>query len=140
VSVLRYELMRHDRLRQSFTLIELVITIVVVAIIALPLAVMLAQQAESTVRSQDFSTALNLARLEIEKVNNLAYTAITSDSVSDYEGYPFDLTRTVVYVAGSDAAAESLKQITVRVSKAGNATPLASLVTYIARNVNYGGS
>ncbi|MFH1876291.1 MAG: prepilin-type N-terminal cleavage/methylation domain-containing protein [Candidatus Omnitrophota bacterium] len=123
----------------GFTLIELIMTIVVVAIIALPLSVMLSQQVQSTFRSSDYSSALNLARLEMEKVNNLAYDSIASGTFASYEGYPFDVTRTVNFAPGSGVIlSESLKQIKVEVRKAGDVTVLAELVTYIARNVNYG--
>ena len=122
----------------GFTLVELVMTIVVVAIVAIPLSLLLFEHTEGTVQSSDRTMALNLARLEMEKVNNLAYANIVTASFSNYQGYSFDVDRTVSFVQGTSLTAESLKQVKVDVKRTGSATILATLVTYTARNVAYG--
>ncbi len=121
--------------RKGFTLIELIMTIVVVGLIALPLSLSLTAQVQGTVQSGAYTTAINLARFEMEKVNNLAYANISSASFSNYNGYAYNVTRTVTYAQGTASSTESLKQITVSVTQAGSATVLASLTTYIAKNV-----
>lgn len=113
-------------------------TIIVVAIIAIPLSLLLSQHISSVFEAEDYAFAVNLGRMEMEKVNNLTYTGINSATFSNYEGYNYDIGRTVNYVQGNAGTPESLKRITVEVRKAGSATVLFSLVTYIARNINYG--
>ena len=121
---------------RAFTLIELIMTIVVVGLIAVPLSISLVGQVQGVTQSGDYTAALNLGRFEIEKVNNLSYDSITSASFSNYQGYAYDIGRavTVLYTQGS----EGLKQITVSVQRAGDSTVLLSVTTYIARNLSYG--
>jgi prepilin-type N-terminal cleavage/methylation domain-containing protein len=126
------------RHKTAFTLIELIMTIVVVGIVAVPLSLLLSQHIESTFQSEDLTIATNLSRFEMEKVNNLAYASIVNATFSNYEGYNYDVARTVTYAQGSDVSAESLKKITVEVRKSGSAAVLANITTYIARNVSYG--
>lgn len=128
---------RLRRKREGFTLIELVMTIVVVAIISIPLSLLVIQHIESVVQSKDYTMAMNLARWEMEIVNNTGYASISTANFPNYKGYPYDLTRTVTFAAGSGASAESLKQITVTVRRSGSATDLVKFITYIARNVIY---
>jgi prepilin-type N-terminal cleavage/methylation domain-containing protein len=124
--------------RRSFTLIELIMTMVVMGIVAVPLSLLLMQHTQSVFKSADYATALSLARLEMEDVNNTAYAGVSSASYTNYNGYDYDLTRAVTYAYGTALSAQSLKRITVSVVKHGSATELFSLVTYIAKNVNFG--
>jgi len=128
------------RRKRGFSLIELIMTIVVVGIISVPLSLLISQHVESMVQSQDYTLAINLARFEMEEVNNMDYASIVSKtSSSPYKGYNYDVIRTVSFVPPGDAgSSESLKQITVTVRRSGEATDLVTLVTYIARNVSYG--
>jgi len=112
--------------------------IVVVGIIAIPLSLLLSQHVQSLFVSADYATAVNLARLEMERVNNLAYANINSATFSNYEGYNYNVVRTVSYAQGNAASAESLKKITVEVTKSGSATVLLSLNSYMVKNVSYG--
>lgn len=126
------------RPKTGFTLIELVMTIVVVGIVAVPLSLFIGRNIESVFYCEDLTIALNLAKFEMEYVNNLIYVNIINASLPNYQGYNYNLTRSVTYVQGGDATAESLKKITVSVTKSGSTSVLVSLVTYIARNVSYG--
>lgn len=112
-------------------------TIVVVAIVAIPLSLTMSQQMESTFQSRGYTEALNLARNEMEIVNNLLYTDINDATTNNYLGYPYDVFRTVTFIAGNAGSAESLKQIVVQVRRVGSTTNLVRLVTYLARNVRY---
>lgn len=123
---------------KGFTLIELIMTVVLVGIAAVPLSLMVFQHIQSVYTSRDFTLARNLARFEMEVVNNTNYPSIASASYSNYQGYDFDVTRTVTFVQGTDASAESLKKITVSVTRHDSATVLVNLITYIAKNVSYG--
>jgi prepilin-type N-terminal cleavage/methylation domain-containing protein len=124
--------------KSGFTLIELVMTIVVVSIVAIPLSLLVNQHLTSVSQSSAYSTAVNLARFEMEKVNNMNYANISSVTVPNYEGYNFDVTRTVAFVQGNAGSLESLKQIRVEVKNAGSSAVLFSLITYLAKNVSYG--
>lgn len=113
-------------------------TIVVVAIIAIPLSLLVFEHIEGTFYSEDLTMAINLARFEMEVVNNLAYTNIDNATIPNYQGYPYQIRRTVIYAQGNPTSPESLKTITIEVRKTGSANALVSLVTYIARNAAYG--
>ncbi|MDD5691272.1 MAG: type II secretion system protein [Candidatus Omnitrophica bacterium] len=122
---------------RAFTLIELIMTIVVISIVALPISVTMAKHVQSVFQSQDITMAINLARLDLEQVNNTPYNSIASANIPNYQGYGYDLVRTVYFINGSTYSQESTKKITVQVSKAGSATVLAKLVTYISKNIRY---
>jgi len=124
--------------KKGFTLIELIMTIVVVGIISVPLSLLVSQHVDSVFQSKDYTLALNLARLEMETVNNMSYDNIMIGSFNDpnYKGYDYDMTRTVAFAQQSGS--ESLKEIRLEITKSGSATVLVSLVTYLARNVSYG--
>jgi prepilin-type N-terminal cleavage/methylation domain-containing protein len=123
---------------KAFTLIELIMTIIVMGIIALPLSITIAKQVQSVFQSQDYTNALNLARFDVELVHNTAYASINSATFSNYQGYVYDLTRTVTYAQGTALTPESLKQVSITVTKAGSATAIVTLVTYIAKNIIWG--
>ena len=112
--------------------------IVVVGIVALPISIMLAKHVQSVFVSQDYTTALNLARLDMEQVINTAYASVNSASFSNYQGYAYNLSRTVTYAQGDAGTAESLKLVSISVTKAGSATVLVTLKTYISKNITLG--
>lgn len=122
---------------KGFTLIELIMTIVVVGIIALPISITLSRHVQSVFQSQDMTMANNLARFDLEQVNNTDYNDIASASIPGYQGYDYDLTRTVALINSWFFGLEGTKKITVQVSKSGSAAVLIKLVTYISRNVRY---
>lgn len=128
--------LRHSK--KGFTLIELIMTIVVVGIVSIPLSLLVSQHIRSVFETSDDTLAFNLARFEMEKVNNTSYSSISSANTSNYEGYSYTVTRTVSYAYGSSSSDESVKKIQVDVKKSGSAVVLASLITYIAKNVSYG--
>lgn len=124
--------------KKGFTLIELVMTIVVVSIVAIPISMLISQHLTSAIQSSTYTTALNLARFELEKVNNMAYANINSGTVLNYEEYGYDIIRTVIFVQGDASSAESLKHIRVEIKDADSSALMYSLETYIAKNVSYG--
>lgn len=128
--------MKYPR-RKSFTLIELVMTIVIVGIVAIPLSLTLGRNITSTNESTDLSKAIELGRLEMETAGNIAYASLASASFSNYKGYAFDVVRTVSYVHGTAVSAESTKLVNVQVKRAGSAAVLAEFNTYITRNIAY---
>ena len=99
--------------KKSFTLVELVMTIVVVSILWVPLSLMVFQYIESYVYSENVTSSLQLVRLEMEELFTMDYDNIDSAVFPQYKGYPYDLNRTVSYVAGDAFSSESLKKIEV---------------------------
>ena len=127
------------RKNKSFTLIELVMTIVVVGILALPISVTLSQHVQSVFDSQNYTVALDLARFKMEEFINTAYAGITvGTTVSNYSGYPFyAVTSVVTLVTETLPGTETYKIISISVAKTGSLTPLITLKTYIA-NATWG--
>jgi len=123
---------------RSFTTIEIIMVIVILGIIASVSGIFVSEDVMSLTRRNAYTSALNLGRMEIEKVENLLYANIISLTTNNYLGYPFDVVRGVTYVFGNDTSAESLKQVTVEVRNNGSATDLIRLVTYIAKNISFG--
>ena len=126
------------RRKKGFTLIELLMTIVVMGIIAVPLSLLISGHMESVFISEDNIQARQFARFELEKVNNIPYANIVTTTTSQYEGYNYTVYRVVSFDRGNSGSSESLKKITVNVTKTGSTDPLISLVTYIAKNIAYG--
>ena len=131
----------HPDAAGGFTLVEIVMTIVVVSIVAIPLSLLISQHLNSVVQSRDYTAAVHLARLDMEVVNNLSYDNVDNVPFTPYPGYPYDIQRGVVCLQGDcadGAVGESLKQITVEVRRTGSSQVLVGLVTYLARHVVYG--
>ncbi len=126
------------RRKGAFTLIELIMTIVVVGIVAVPLSLLVSQHISSLFVSEDLTMAYQLARAEMERVLNLPFANITTAAFSGYEGYNYDVARIVVYAQGSNASPEGLKKVTTQVTKANGTDVLADVVMYTAKNVGYG--
>lgn len=132
---MRRDLNQTPKMRsRGVTLVELVMAIVILASIAIPMGLMIAEQIQGMMAATDLTTAGNLARFEMEKLNNLPFDSIVSGS-SSYPGYAYDVARTVVTTAGGGGA--SLKDITVTVNRTGDATPLVTLYSSIVNNVTY---
>lgn len=121
----------------AFTLIELIMTIVVVGIVALPISITLAKHLQSVFQSQDLTMANNLAKFDLEQINNTAYASIVAANITNYQGYNYDLSRTVSFVNGSAPSAESTVKVTLQITKSGSAAILVKLVTYISKNIRY---
>ena len=129
----------HKSSPRGFTLLELVLVIVVLGLTALPLSLLLTEYTEGAALSHDKSLACQLGRMEMEKVRNLGYGEVQSGDFPGYEGYDYDVSRTVTFIFGDAGSPESLKMVLVNVRKSGQPSILSRLVTYRARNVLYGG-
>jgi len=124
---------------RGFTLIELVITILIISLFVAGIAMIMQQIAVDLVISGDTVKALGLARLEMSKINNLSYSDPTLShpynvTTSNYEGSVYDLNRRVRYVVGTS---KNLKKVTVSVYPSGTSDILSSLTTYVA-DIDFG--
>lgn len=123
---------------RSFTLIETIMAMVLLAIISVTAGVFVTENMLAVVWSQDYACALNLGRMEMEVANNTSYASLSSLTTNNYQGYGFDVVRTVSFAAGGAGPGESLKLVTVEVRKHGSTVALLTLNTYIANNVTIG--
>ena len=119
-------------------MIELIMTIVLLGIVSLATGAFVTEQIRGVVRSSEYTQALNLAQMELEMVNHLAYANITNLTTTNYEAYPYDVVRRVTFKNGTDITAESLKNITIEVRKNGTTQGLVNVTTFIAKNVAEG--
>jgi prepilin-type N-terminal cleavage/methylation domain-containing protein len=119
--------------KSGFTLIEMIITIVLVSIVMIPIALIAAEFVRSTVYADSLTMAANLGRQEMAIVNNLSYADPTladgyDHRTTNYAGYPYDVRRAVNSVIGTN---DNLKRVMVDVFPRGSATRLIELVTYV---------
>lgn len=132
---------------RSFSLLELIMTIVVVGIVTLPISITLGEHVRSVFVSQDYSKALNLARLGMENVLRVAYgniadnvaydgIAVGTSTDSSYSGYL--ITTVISYAYGTALTADRVKLVNVSVKKVGSINNIVVLNTYIARNIIWG--
>ncbi|MFA5260844.1 MAG: prepilin-type N-terminal cleavage/methylation domain-containing protein [Candidatus Omnitrophota bacterium] len=123
---------------RGVTLVELILTMVILGIVAVPLTLMLYEHVEGVFLSSDQMLAAQLGRREMERQNNMAYDSLLTASQSNYQGYPFDVDTTVSYVYGNASSVESLKSVQVEVTKHGSSDVLANYITYRVKNVQFG--
>jgi type II secretory pathway pseudopilin PulG len=150
------------------TLVELIITIALAAILGIPAGILLSEHLGAALRARDFSVAMSLARAEMERLDSLVNGAdsdtanfCTTDLAlgavgpTAIAGYPqYSLTRTVSCQTPSSSCACScsgscgtgsptnarndIKRIEIRVTSSGSGESLASLATYRTKYVLFG--
>ncbi|MDD5565482.1 MAG: prepilin-type N-terminal cleavage/methylation domain-containing protein [Candidatus Omnitrophica bacterium] len=123
--------------KKAFSLVELIITIIVLAIVGIPLSLLLSGHVLGTLRCEELALADNLARFEMEVLYNMPYEKIESAHFLRYQGYDLDAVRTVEYVHGSGLSEESTKKIIVEMRKPGSPAALARYATYLSKNIQY---
>lgn len=125
---------------RGWTLIELIVSMTVLAIVMIPVAFMSKEYIYGIQHSRQIAAAEGLAKTEMAKIDNLSYNDPSladgyDNTVFDYEGCPFNLRRTVNYV---DGWGDDLKQVQVRVYPDSDAAHfLVHLITYVA-DIAYG--
>ncbi len=126
--------------KRSFTIIELIMTISVLGMTLVPLGGLSIEYMRSIVYSRDLGVVQGLAKLEMSKINNLAFNdpslAEGTDTFSyNYEGYPYDLRRSVSFVSGFN---NTLKEVRIRAYPLGkDYDQLIQIITYIT-DVDFG--
>jgi len=131
-----------DKKYSGITLIELIMTMVVIGVVVIPSAVFLAESIRGVFRAEDTVAATNIARMEMERLYNLSYDsvalAVGTDTTLNYQNTLYDL-RCIKTQTTTNG--ESIKQVIIEVypaGLAGNANYLLTkLISYRTENVLY---
>ena len=120
--------------RRGFTFVEILLTLVILAISAVPLMQMFATAVEQAGTVDEIRTALDLGREEIEKVKNLALTEEQLKAMGNVVSPPIALNRAYWFTARVvDPEATPLK-VTVFVFRGSlDSRPVVSLVTVVSK-------
>ena len=126
-------------MRRGFSLIEIIITILIIAIFISVIALVFQEIVKGLGFSGDTVKALSLARLELSKVNNLSFTDLTladgyNNTTSNYESSSYDLNRLVSIVPSTS---NNLKKVTISIYPSATTSVLAKLITYVA-DIDFG--
>lgn len=149
-------------MRRGLTLVELIITISLAAILGVPVGILLSEHLTGAIRARDAAVAMNLARYEMERLDSLndfchPDLALTPPggillSAAPFSIYPSYAVRRVVTcqaqvsatactspcVASPGATDNAIKRIEVVARKSGSSDLLASLVSYRTKYVSFG--
>lgn len=120
--------------KRGFTFIEILLTLVIISISAVPLMLMFSTAVEQTGSVDEIRTALDLGREEVEKIKNLALTEEQIKGLGNVVSPPILLNRTVWFTARVvDPDASPLK-VTVFVFRDSLITkPIVVLVTIVSK-------
>lgn len=149
-------------MKRGLTLIELILTIGLSAIIAIPVGLLLSEQLNGALRARDSAVAMSLARYELERLDSLnnfchADLAITAPAGvlltgAPFSSYPSYEVRRIVScqaqasatactsacVASPAATDNAIKRVEVVATRSGTTDRVASLVTYRSKYVTFG--
>lgn len=125
----------------GYTLIELIMTIVIMGILVAVISQAYSGIIRATFQNSDIEKEINLARVESSVCQSISYTDVTlangyDNTNSNYLNSGYSLRRQVLYLEGNDATSQSLKKITISVTRPDGLIGLTS-VTYRAKNVNW---
>lgn len=142
---------------RGLTLVELVITISLAAILGVPVGFILSEHLRAALQARDASVAMSLARQEVERLDSFndffhADLALPTDPATttfvNYQGYPYTLQRTVSCLLGNctntGTGSQGVKRVTISVYKSSSPSPppdtlAATLITYRTKHVYFGG-
>ena len=146
----------------GLTLVELVITISLAAIIGIPTGILLSEHLTGALRARDYAVAMSLARAEMERLdslNNFCHADLSLTlpagvllSGAPFSSYPSYEVRRVVNcqaqasgtactsacVASPGATDNAIKRVEVVATRSGTTDRVASLVTYRSKYVTFG--
>ncbi len=118
--------------RRGFTFVEILITLAVLSIAVLPLMQLFATAVEQSAYTDDLTTALALAREEVEKLKNLALTPEQIKQMGNVVNPPVQLQKGTWYtvrVVDPEAMPLEFQVYVYRGKVAG--TPLVRLVAIV---------
>jgi len=130
---------------RGLTLVELVITISLSAILGIPAGILLSEHLNAALRARDAAVAMSLARAEMERLDSLNdFFAIASQAAAPVPGFPaYTRSVTVACLLGNcvntGTGSQGVKRMTIVVTKTGSTDPFATLVTYRTKHVFFGG-
>lgn len=111
------------RAEAGFTLVELVVTIVVLGIVISSLSGLYYIMQQASVRSQHMDLATRAARTEIEQLRNTGYSALTVGTPIDFtSNLPSALPRDRNGTVTVSQPADDLKRVDVQVTYTDNGT------------------
>ena len=123
--------------RRGFTLIEIIISVVLVGIIMIPVSIMVMEFVRSSVYIETMAVSSNLATREMSIVDTISFDSLTNASYTNYAGYAYDLDRIV------DTVNHRIKKILVKIfslPRMAQQNPFLELNTYaLVRGVTFGG-
>ena len=144
----------------ALTLVELIITISLTAILAIPIGILLSEHLGGALRARDASVAMSLARREMERLDSLNNFCVSPDfDLTPPSGVPapspdpaYAVTRIVTCQAQASGGSactsacvaipgntdNAIKRIEIVVTKSGSTDRLASLVSYRTKYVLFG--
>lgn len=121
---------------RGFTLFEVITTIVIAAIVMIPIAFVLIEYVRSTVYAETLTQTADLTGLEMATISNIDYGSLASQTFSNYAGAGFDLQRVVSYVSGTS---NRLKSAAVKLFPHLGASPVSDMMTYeIGMDIGFG--
>ncbi len=133
---------------RGLTMVELVVTIALAAILGIPTGRLLVEHVRLGMQTQDSMRATQLARYEVERLDSLnafftADLAVATTTINNYLSTPYRMTRVVGCLEGDcttvgPVTAPGVKQITVTLIKPDTGATLARMTTYRTKNVSFG--
>lgn len=143
----------------GLTLVELVITIILTAIVGIPVGILLAEHLTGALRARDYTVAMNLARHELERLDSLnnfchadldltpGVPAPTPDSVyliTRIVSCQTPMSNCACSCSGACGtgtptnARNDIKRVEIEVTKSGSGERVATLVSYRTKYVLFG--
>ncbi len=135
-------------MRRGLTLVELVLTISLVGILGIPTGLVISQYLRIGLASEDQNLAIHLARAEMERLDSLNDFFASPDldlgatTIPNYQGSRYTLTRVVSCDAGdcidSGINVQGIMRIEITVTRSDSTEPLARLISYRTKHVQFG--
>lgn len=146
------------RTAAAFTLVELIMTVALVAILAVPIGGLVVETVKGSALADDTLVAMNLARYEQERIaflgfaNTVSWCSVPPGNLPPSESWcpgivnpsspyglgPLQVTRRVDPQTPTDGSSSAeMKRITVKVFRSGQAAPVATLTTYLANGTSF---
>jgi prepilin-type N-terminal cleavage/methylation domain-containing protein len=124
---------KKTKISKGVTLVELIMTIVILSFVALATAFMIGGQLKGMLASSDLVAGGNAARLAMERLSNLPYASVANGSLVVA---PFTMDWTIATVPGANGTER--KDITMTTQRTGSGDNLLTLYTSFCKDVSVG--